>query len=248
MEDDSSEDNTLEINDMSGNVSFIKVNASPDLQKSILNATICVDKLDTSDYLDSSAEKIQKKRRGTPNCIICKQKFADKQTLTKHIQKKHKRKTVNDCVHCCKSFPSRKSLNMHIDKEHYDLKGYGHKYPCSTYSLTFTSTDSLEEHEWMHMKSQNIASEEKVSSTVHKSERIIAKKESELQASKEMELNVKSEERPNTEVEIGHIEFVDSKHDEDMETGTSDISQKYSVHKESGNSGKIVNPKKKDSK
>ena len=130
LNDNTSDDNIMEITDISGNVSFIKVHASPELQQSILKASVHLEKIYTSDHLDTSSEKVEKKKRkGAPNCIICKAKFADKQSLTNHIPKKHKRKTVNECVHCYKSFSSCKSLNIHIDREHYDLKSYGHKYP-----------------------------------------------------------------------------------------------------------------------
>ena len=149
------------------------------LLKSILNASVHLEKIDTSDHLDTSSEKVEKKKKGAPNCIICKAKFADEQSLTNHIQKKHKRKTVNDCVHCYKSFSSCKSLNIHTDREYYDLKSYGHKYPCSTCDLTFTSTDLLEDHEWMHMQSQNLFDHEEPK-PVHKSERISERKESDM--------------------------------------------------------------------
>ena len=63
LHEEDSDDNTMEISDVSGNVSFIKVHASPELKKSILNASVCVEKLDTSNYLDSSVKNIKKEER-----------------------------------------------------------------------------------------------------------------------------------------------------------------------------------------
>ena len=100
MESSIGDDSTLEISDVSGNVSFIKVHGSPELQKSILNASVCVEKLDILGYLVSSDEKTRKKKKGAPICILCKQRFEDKESLMKHTKKMHKRKNVNDCVHC----------------------------------------------------------------------------------------------------------------------------------------------------
>ena len=44
LNDNTSDDNTMEI---SGNVSFIKVHVSPELQQSILNASVHLEKIDT---------------------------------------------------------------------------------------------------------------------------------------------------------------------------------------------------------
>ena len=57
------------------------------------------------------------------------------------------------------------------------------------------------------MQSQNIAYHQESTSIVQKSERIIAKKESDLKSNQQLERNIKTETISKSEVEIGHIEF-----------------------------------------
>ena len=88
------------------------------------------------------------------------------------------------------------------------------------------------------MQSQNSASALKVSSSIWKFERISTRKESDVKAGGNVEMIVKTEQSKNTEIEIGHIEFVEANDDVDLDIPTSEISQKYSEKKQSSGPGK----------
>ena len=85
--------------------------------------------------------------------------------------------------------------------------------------------DLLEDHEWMYMQSQNLSDHEEPK-PVHKSERISEIKESDIKSNEKSKLNVKSEILSTSEVEIGTIEFVESKDDIGVEEKANNKSVK----------------------
>ena len=143
--------------------------SSPKLVKVLL---FCLFSMKVENRIEE--DKSKSKKKGRPNCIICRRRFDNKHALKKHISDEHRRRGQYDYLHCYKQLKSRKSLNEHLDKNHYDRKSYCKELPCSTCSLKFTTTDELEEHEWQHLLSANAnahRSEEK-QNIPHKLERI----------------------------------------------------------------------------
>ena len=131
------EESTKEISDSNGNISLVTICGIPELETCNLNAKVCLQKVENRIEKDKSKSK----KKGRPNCIICRRRFDNKHALKKHISDEHRRREQYDCPHCYKQLKSRKSLNEHLDKNHYDRKSYGKELPCSTCSLKFMTTD-----------------------------------------------------------------------------------------------------------
>ena len=79
-------ESTMEISDYDGNLSLVKISGLPDFESCNLNATVCLEKVETKINKDQS----KRRRTGKPNCIICKRTFADKNSLKLHISQEHK--------------------------------------------------------------------------------------------------------------------------------------------------------------